>query len=335
MTALTTSFFDPNFIEALLNAEVPAGTVFILAGLGEVLSDRAGVLNLGGEGMMLVGALGGAFTTVTTGSHWLGFAVGIVMGMAFASIHAFLCISLSSNQVISGVMLTLLGAGLTTFFGNTWGTKSIDGFSQITIPVLVEIPILGPALFQSTATDYIAIFLVPVVWFFLFRTNVGLETISVGEDPETADTMGVDVFKMRYMAVIVGGAFAGAAGAHLSLAFNQLWTSGMTAGRGWIAVALVIFAQWRPERILVGAYLFALVEAFQIRSQALDLTLDAGTPLADLFNPILEVVFNSIVMGTYPFLVTILVLSYAVIKTKSDQLAVPNALLQPYSRESD
>jgi len=324
-----------SFLAGLLNATVAASTVLIFAALGEVIAERAGILNLGVEGMMLTGALGGFITTVITGSYWLGFAVGIVLGMVMAFIHAFLCITLKSNQVISGVMLTLLGTGLTTFFGQQWVGEQIQGFPQLTIPVLVDLPVVGEALFRSTATDYLALLMVPVVWYFLFRTNLGLETISVGEDPEMADTMGVDVFKMRYLAVIIGGGFAGAAGAHLSLAYLQLWVPGMSAGRGWIAVALVIFAQWRPERVLIGAYIFGLLDALQLRSQSLDLTLGPGTPLAEVFNPILEFVFHPTIMATYPYLATIIVLSYAVIRTKSDQLAVPSALLQSYSRETD
>jgi simple sugar transport system permease protein len=327
------------FIAGLLDATVRAATVLILASLGELISERAGVLILGVEGMRLVGALGGFVTTVVTGSYWLGFAAGIVLGMILALVHAFLCVTLKSNQVISGVMLTLLGAGITTFFGQGWVDRSIEGFPQMTFPVvgqfLVEVPVVGEAFFRSTATDYVALVLVPAVWVFLFRTNLGLETISVGEDPETADTMGVDVFKMRYVAVVVGGGFAGAAGAHLSLAFSQLWVPGMTAGRGWIAVALVIFAQWRPERVLVGAYLFGLLDALQLRSQSLDLTLGPGTPLAGAINPVLDFIFHPTIMKTYPYLATIAVLAYAVIRTRSDQLAVPSALLEPYSRETD
>ncbi len=323
------------FLAGLLDATFKAGTVLLLAALGEVIAERAGILNLGVEGMMLVGALTGFMTTVVTGSYWLGFGVGILMGMVMASIHAFLCVTLKSNQVISGVMLTLLGTGLTSYFGHGWVAETIDGFPQITIPYLVDLPILGPALFQSTATDYIAVLMVPVVWFFLFRTNFGLELISVGEDPETADTMGVNVFRMRYLAVIVGGGFAGAAGAHLSLAYNQLWTIGLTSGLGWIAVALVIFAQWRPERVLIGAYLFGLLDAFQLRSQGLELTLDPTAPLASILNPILEFLLHPTIMSTYPYIATIVVLAYAVIRTKSDQLAVPSALLESYSRETD
>jgi simple sugar transport system permease protein len=327
------------FTAGLLNATVSAATVFILAGLGELISERAGVLNLGVEGMMLGGALGGFIVTVITGSTWLGLAAGVAAGMVLASIHAFLCITMKANQVISGVMLTLLGTGLTTFYGSEWVEDSIDGFSEVTIPVigqyLVEIPVIGGALFRNTPTDYIALALVPLTWYFLNRSNLGLELIAVGEDPEMADTMGVSVFKLRYLAVIIGGGFAGAAGAHLSLAFSQLWVPGMTAGRGWIAVALVIFAQWTPVRMLVGAYLFGMLDALQLRSQALSFSVGSETPLAGIINPAIEFLMNAQIMSTYPYLATILVLSYAVIKTKSDQLAVPSALLQSYSRETD
>lgn len=327
------------FAAGLLDATVQAATVLILAGLGELITERAGVLNLGVEGMMLTGALGGFIATVLTGSHWLGFGVGIVCGVLLAAVHAFLCITLNADQVISGVMITLLGGGLTTYFGSAWVEESIDGFPEVTPPLigeyLVEIPLIGEAFFWSTATDYLALLLVPVGWYFLTRTNLGLELVSIGEDPETADTMGISVFRLRYLAVLIGGGFAGAAGAHLSLAFSGLWVPGMTAGRGWIAVALVIFAQWRPSRLLVGAYLFGLLDAFRLRSQSLSLSLEPGTPLAGVLNPVVDFLTNPQIMGTYPYLATIIVLTYTVARTQSDRLAVPDALLEPYTREID
>jgi simple sugar transport system permease protein len=327
------------FLGGLLNATVAAATVFILAGLGELISERAGVLNLGVEGMMLGGALGGFIATVVTGSAWLGLGAGIVAGMVLASIHAFLCITLKANQVISGVMLTLLGVGLTTFYGSNWVEERVDGFSEVTVPLigpyLVDIPVIGPALFSNMPTDYIALALVPLTWYFLSHSNLGLELISVGEDPEMADTMGVSVFKLRYLAVIIGGGFAGAAGAHLSLAFVGGWSNGMTAGSGWIAVALVIFAQWTPSRMLVGAYLFGMLNALELRSQALSFSVGPDTPLAGVINPASDFLMNGQIMSTYPYLATIIVLSYAVIRTKDDRLAVPSALLQSYSRETD
>jgi len=327
------------FLTGVIDATVNASTVLILAGLGELISERAGVLNLGVEGMMLVGALSGVVVTAITGSYWLGFGVAVLAGVAMSLIHAVLSVSLKSDQAVSGIMLTLLGTGLTTYFGNDWASESISGFPQRTLPFvgeyLVEIPVLGPALFRSTATDYLALALVPLVWLFLYRTNVGLELIAVGEDPETADTMGVDVFKMRYTAVALGGALAGAAGAHLSLGLIQLWSPGMTAGRGWIAVALVIFAQWRPERILLGAYLFGLFDALQLYSQSVDISLSAGSALGGAVNPILEVVLNPTIMSTYPYLATLIVLVVTVVRRNHEQSAEPAGLVQSYSRESD
>ncbi len=328
-----------SFLAGLLDATVRASTVLILASLGEIIAERAGILNLGVEGMMLVGALSGFVVTVITGNPWLGLLVAIILGTAMAAIHAFLTITLKSDQVISGIMLTLLGIGLTTFFGQQWVENSIDGFGQITFPIigrfLVGIPVIGEALFRSTPLDYIALALVPITWYFLFRTNLGLEITAVGDDPETADTMGVNVFRMRYLCVLLGGAFAGAAGAHLSLAFAQLWVPGMVAGRGWIAVALVIFAQWRPERALVGAYLFGLLDALKLRSQALNLQVGAGFPAADAVNAVSGFLFHPTIMATYPYIATIVVLAITVRKAGRKQLGVPGALLQAYSRETD
>ena len=327
------------FTAGLLDATVQAATVLILAGVGELITERAGVLNLGVEGMMLTGALGGFVVTVLTGSHWLGFVTGILSGMALALVHAFLCITLKSDQVVSGVMITLLGGGLTTYFGSAWVEESITGFPEMTLPIvgkyLVDLPLIGEALFVSTATDYLALLTVPFAWYFLNRSNLGLEMVAIGEDPETADTMGISVFRLRYLAVLVGGGFAGAAGAHLSLAFSGLWVPGMTAGRGWIAVALVIFAQWRPSRLLAGAYLFGLLDAFRLRSQSLSLSVDPATPLAGVLNPVIDVLTNPQIMGTYPYLATIIVLAYTVAQSEGDRLAVPDALLDPYTREAE
>ncbi|MFB6353933.1 MAG: ABC transporter permease [Halobacteriales archaeon] len=325
-----------SFLAGLLDATVKAGTVFVIAGLGEIIAERAGVLNLGMEGMLLVGALTGFMTTVVTGNPYFGFGVAVVAGIGMAAIHAFLCISLKSDQVISGVMLTLLGAGLTTYFGQGWTQHSIRGVQKYAIPVvggyLREIPVIGPAVFYSTPTDYLAILLVPAVWYLLYRTNLGLELISVGEDPETADTMGVEVFKLRYLAVLTGGAFAGLAGAHLSLAYTQIWVAGMVAGRGWIAVALVIFARWRPSYALVGAYLFGLLEALQLRSQALTLTVE-GAPA--IVNQTITFLMHPQIMSTYPYFVTVAVLAVTVARSGEESSAVPAALLQSYSRETD
>ncbi len=330
---------DPSFLLGLMGAVVSASTVLILAGLGELISERAGILNLGVEGMILVGALTGVIGTVMTGSYWIGFAVGSICGLLMSAIHAFLCISLKADQAISGIMLTLLGTGLTIYFGEGWSDAQFTRFPDQTLPIvgdlLVELPILGPIVFEGPATNFIALGLVVVVWWLLTRTNVGLEIISVGEDPETADTMGVSVFRMRYLAVLVGGLLAGAAGAHLSLAFTGIWTNDIVAGQGWIAVVLVIFARWRPWRLLAGAYVFGLFNSLRFRTQGLDLTLPAEFPLAGLLNPVIEFLFNPAIMSTYPYIATLVVLAATVVLSREGDSAQPAALMQAYSRESD
>jgi simple sugar transport system permease protein len=329
---------DSAFLLGLADATVSASTVLILAGLGELISERAGVLNLGVEGMILVGALSGVIATVMTGSYWVGFIVGSVCGLLMSSIHAFLCISLKADQAISGIMLTLLGTGLTTYFGQQWGDAQFAGFPDRTLPIvgglLVEIPVLGPTVFEGPATDFIALSVVVVVWWLLTRTNLGLEMISVGEDPETADTMGINVFRMRYIAVLIGGLLAGAAGAHLSLAFTGIWTNNISAGQGWIAVALVIFSRWRPSRLLAGAYLFGLFNSLRLRSQGLDLTLAPESSLAPLVNPVVEFLLNPAIMSTYPYIVTLVVLFVTIVWSRDDS-EQPAALTKAYSREAD
>jgi ABC-type uncharacterized transport system permease subunit len=327
------------FIAGVLSATVSAATALILAALGELISERGGVLNLGVEGMMLVGALTGFAVTVVTGNPWLGFAAGALAGALLALVHAFLCVTLKADQVISGVMLTLLGTGLTTYFGQGWISKSIEGFDEVLIPVvgpaLAKVPVVGPAIASNTPTDYLALVAVVAVWYLLFRTNLGLEIIAVGEDPETADTMGVPVFRIQYLCVVLGGAFAGAAGAHLSLAFSKLWATNMVAGRGWIAISLVIFAGWQPARAFVGAYLFGGIDALALRAQAIDLTVGGDVPLAGLLNGGLDVLTNPIVMSTYPYAVTVLVLVVTSRGVLADRVGAPSALLKPYSRELD
>lgn len=325
-----------SFVAGMVDATISAGTIFIIAALGEIIAERAGILNLGMEGMMLVGALSGYATTVVTGNPWFGLLVAIFGGILMSAIHAFLCISLKSDQVISGVMLTLLGTGLTTYFGSQWTQYSINGIKKQTIPFigeyLLQIPIIGPAVFRNPPTDYLAFLLIPAVWYLLFRTNLGLELISVGEDPETADTMGVSVFRLRYLAVLTGGALAGLAGGHLSLAYSQIWTGGLTAGRGWIVVALVIFARWRPLYAVAGAYLFGMLEALQIRIQSLTLTIDGGPVIV---NEVIKFVTHPEIMSTYPYFITVAILAITVARSEQGESAVPSALLKSYSREID
>ncbi|WP_276259060.1 ABC transporter permease [Haloglomus litoreum] len=315
------------FVSGLVDVTVAASTVLILAALGEIVAQKAGVLNLGLEGMMLFGALSGFVAATATGNLYLGFGAAILVGMAVAGLHAFLCISLKSDQVISGLMITLLGIAVTTYFGSSRNGEAIDGANEVMVPLvgeyLVQVPIIGEAFFRAAPTDYLALLLVPTVWYFLYRTNLGLELTAVGEDPATADTVGVPVFKLRYAATLFGGALAGLAGAHLSLVFSELWVNNIVAGRGWIAVALVLVARWRPFRALLIAFVFAGLDAFQVQSQGLDL----GS------GPVLSFLMDPTVMLMYPYLATILILWLASRGEVRERLGGPAALTQPYIRE--
>lgn len=321
-----------SLLAGLAESTVRLATPLLLAAMGEIIAERSGVINLGVEGMMLSGALGGFIGAVVTGSMWLGFGVGLLAGAGLAMIHAVLCITLKADQVISGIMLTLLGTGLTTYFGRNWAGENVVGFATLDVPVLVEIPIVGNALFSVTAIDYLALLLVPVVWYFLFRTNIGREITAVGNDPETADATGVPVFKIQYGCVLLGGVFAGAAGAHLSLAFTNFWSPGMVAGRGWIAVALVILAQWGIWRALAATYLFGAIDALSFRSAgSVGETVFGQETLANVLNFLI----NPQVMQAYPYLVTILVLWYVMRESNVMEVGAPSGLTETYSRERD
>ncbi|NHN41844.1 ABC transporter permease [Halorubellus sp. JP-L1] len=325
------------FATTVLDATIAAATPLLLGALGELINERAGILNLGMEGMMLVGALTGFAVTNVTGNPYLGLLAGAGAGLAFSLIHAVLTVSFKASQVVSGIMLSLLGIGLTDYFGAAWTAKSITGFNDVIVPVigpvLVQVPVIGPVLFRNTVPEYIAIAFVPLVWYFLHHTNIGHEIISVGEDPATADTMGVSVVRTRYLAILLGGALAGAAGATLSLAVLKLWVGDMVAGRGWIIVALVIFAQWRSVRILLGAYLFGVLSVLQIRSQAFQFS---GIDILGInLDPVLGVITNPSILATAPYVATILVLIFVSRGATRESLGAPAAFLQPYVRESE
>lgn len=315
------------FLTGLLDATTKAATPLILAGLGEIVAERAGILNLGVEGIMLLAGLSSFVVAITTGSVLLGFAVGVCVAMIVGGLLAFLSISLKADQVISGLMITLLGVAVTNFFGGNWIDQRGPGLDDTYLPVvgraLAEIPVVGEAFFHTTATDYLALALVPVVWYGLYRTNLGKELISVGEDPSTADTLGVPVFRLRYGATIFGSALAGLAGAHLVLAWIGQWSNGMTAGMGWIAIALVIVSRWRPVYLLGIAYVFAGIQALGIRLQGVDV---GG-------GPVVETLTAPAVFSMYPFVVTILVLAWASRRESADRLGSPAALTLPYTRE--
>ncbi|WP_029896251.1 ABC transporter permease [Desulfohalovibrio reitneri] len=252
----------------LLAAAVQSGTPVLYATLGEMITERGGVLNLGVEGMMLVGALTAFLVAKATGQPWLAFVAGGLGAAALAAGHALVCVVFQGNQVVSGLALTILGAGLANYLGTPYIGQSTPGFMPFDVPLLADIPALGPILFQHDALVYLSFFLPLLVWLLFHRTRLGMHIDAAGENPEAAKAAGLNVFGLRWLAVLSGGFLAGLGGAYLSLAYTHLWTNGLAAGRGWIAVALVIFAFWRPGRAVLGAYLFGGVMAFQLRLQA-------------------------------------------------------------------
>lgn len=308
--------FTVGFITSVLAAAVASGAAILYAALGEVFAERSGVLNLGVEGMMLVGALSGVAVCIGTDSAILGALGALVFGSLMAAIHAFLTVTLRANQVVSGLALTLFGQGATAYLGSSLvGDPPPDRFSRLAVPILSDIPRLGEILFRQDALVYLAYVVVPVTWWFVFRTRPGLDLRAVGENPATADVMGLNVGRIRYTYVMIGGALAGLGGAVISLATNPGWSDNLTAGRGWIAVALVIFGTWNPARVALGALLFGAVEAGQFRLQGVNV------PISSFF------------LSMLPYLFTILVLVVATQRTRRMRIGQPAALGQAYVRE--
>jgi ABC-type uncharacterized transport system permease subunit len=250
---------------------VIAATPLIYAALGELVVERAGVLNLGVEGMMLVGAIAAFAVGYTTGSLALGYLAAIAASVALSLLFAFLTLTLQTNQVATGLALTLFGLGLSAFVGRNFAGMPLEGLDGVTIPFLSTLPGLG-ALFHFDWLVYGSIALFFAVSWFLKRTRAGLRLRAVGESPSVAHALGQPVIRLRYLAVMFGGATSGIAGAYLSTALTPMWVEGMSAGRGWIALALVVFATWKPLRVLLGAYLFGGVTVLQLHAQGFGLS---------------------------------------------------------------
>ncbi len=287
---------------ASIIAAMTAGTSLLLAALGEIISEKSGVINLGLEGMMLIGALAGFTASHYTGSPLLGLVVAGAAGGAMSCIHAFLVITLRCNQVVSGLALAILGSGLSSFFGQGMIGQTAKGFEAI--------------VFDLDAVVFIAFGLTFALWVFLKYTRWGLSLSSVGQNPAASDTAGLNVSRIRYTAVIFGGVMAGIGGAYLSLAYTQMWIDNMVAGRGWIAIALVIFSMWDPIKALLGAYLFGAVMAVILRIQAIGVHV-----------PIY-------ILSMAPYIVTILALILiTVFENVRKKFGAPESLGLPFSRE--
>ncbi len=251
----------------LIAATLSAGTVLALAGLGLLINERAGVLNLGAEGMMLVAAIAGFATAVTTGSDLLAFAAGMGAGALMALVFGLLVIWLNTNQYASGLALSLFGIGFSAFAGIRFTQEKLGPRFKFEIPGLADIPLIGPALFKHHPMVYLTIALTFALGWFLYRSRAGLVLRAVGESPDSAHALGYPVRRIRLLAVVVGGALCGLAGAYISVIYTPLWVEGMVAGKGWIALALTTFATWRPARVLAGAYLFGGVTMLQFHLQ--------------------------------------------------------------------
>ncbi|MFZ5549338.1 MAG: ABC transporter permease [Pseudomonadota bacterium] len=256
-----------NEIALLLAATLNAGTVLAIAGLGLLVNERAGIVNLGAEGMMLVAAIAGFATAVHSGSDLLAFAAGMGAGALMAAAFGVLVIWLNTNQYATGLALSLFGAGFSAFVGITYTQERIGARMQFPVPLLGDLPFVGPALFRHHPLVYGAIALAAGLAWFLYRSRAGLVLRAVGESPESAHALGYPVRRIRLLAVMGGGALCGLAGAYLSVIYTPLWVEGMVAGKGWIALALTTFATWRPARVLLGAYLFGGVTMLQFHLQ--------------------------------------------------------------------
>ena len=256
-----------NSFALLVAATLNAGTVLAIAGLGLLVNERAGIVNLGAEGLMLVAAIAGFATAVHTGNDWLAFGAGALAGGVLAAAFGLLVIWLNTNQYATGLALSLFGAGFSAFAGIKYTQEKLGERPHFEIPGLADIPFVGPALFRQHPMVYLAIALAFGLAWFLYRSRAGLVLRAVGESPESAHALGYPVRRIRLFAVVVGGALCGVAGAYISVVYTPLWVEGMVAGKGWIALALTTFATWRPTRVLLGAYLFGGVTMLQFYLQ--------------------------------------------------------------------
>ena len=299
-------------VVTLVALTLAAGTPLVLAGVGELVTERSGVLNLGVEGMMLVGAVIAFIVAATSHSPWLGVAAGMLAAAGVALVFAVLTLTLLANQVAAGLALSLFGVGLSAYVGLDYVSVVIEGIKPLAVAGLSDLPVLGKLLFAHSPFVYVSIALVALVQWFLFRTRAGLVLRAIGESPDSAHAIGYPVIAIRYAAVLFGGACAGLAGAYLAVAYTPLWTEGMTAGRGWIALALVVFATWKPWRLLAGAYLFGAVTLAQFQAQAMGLAVPSQ------------------LLSMLPYLATILVLTLISRDATAIRLNAPASLGKPY-----
>ena len=312
----------------ILNAGVASGTVLLFATIGEIFSERSGVLNLGVEGMMLIGAMSGYSVALSTGSPWLGVLAAALMAGLLSQVHALITIQFQADQVVSGLALTFLGTGLSLVFGEGLSKAgAVSLLPTLTVPGLSAIPVLGPILFDGQSVMvYLGYLLIPLAWFIIYRTRPGMHLRAVGEFPAAADALGINVARLRYLYVFVGGTLAGLSGATISLAVSPGWFSHLTtSGQGWIAIGLVIFAQWDPLRGALGSYAFGAL-------RRLILDIQGPTAIFGLRNPFYYNPYWGFFLQMLPYAFTILVLVIGSREAIRKRLGAPAALGLPYIR---
>ena len=309
-----TEIFNLSFLVSLLSATIRQAVPILFAALGQIFTQKSGVLNLGVEGTLVVSSMVAFTVAFFSGSLWVAFLAAIIVGTLWSLIMAWLCNTMNANQVIAGLGLNILGAGVASYvYRIIFGVRSlppqINPFPPVNIPWLSEIPILGPVLFRNNVLVYLCFLMIPFAWFLMERTTYGLRVKMVGEHPRAADARGIRVHLIRYSAVLIGGAFAGAAGAYMSTAYMSLFTYNPIRGQGFMAVAVVIFAKFRPGGALLGALVFGLANALQMRLQAMG------------------VAIPNQIMLMLPYVVTI----FALVST-SRKAQMPSAYTKPYVR---
>ncbi|MDZ3991697.1 ABC transporter permease [Pseudomonas sp. Teo4] len=303
---------DLDLVSNILYAMVRCGTPLLLVALGELVCEKTGVLNLGQEGMMLFGAVIGFIVAFSTGSLWLGVLLACLAGMLLSALFALVALGCQANQVATGLALTIFGIGLSAFVGTAWVGKPLAGFEPLAIPMLSDIPLIGHMLFNQDVLVYLSFVLFGVIAWVLLKSRLGLILQAVGENPNAASAMGLPVLRVRTLAVLFGGAMAGMAGAYLSLAYTPMWAENMSAGRGWIALALVVFASWRVWRVLLGAYLFGLASILHLVAQGIGISVPSN------------------LLAMLPYVATILVLVLLSRDAVRTRLYAPVSLGQPW-----
>ncbi len=309
---MISDLFTLNVLVGILTSGVRLATSYLYAAIGETFGQISGVLNLGVEGIMLVAAFAAYYVALQSGNLWLGLLVAIIVGAAMGLMMAFISVTLKAEQGISGIGVYLFGLGLSDLLNRVLikSPQTVNGFQNIRIPILTDLPIIGPILFDQNLLVYGAFALVPIAWFVLNKTTFGLKVRAVGQNPGAADTLGISVAAIRYITVTLGGALSGIAGASLSIALLNVFQSNLTSGQGFIAVALVYFGAWKPFRVMLGCLLFSMVNALQLWIQVLNIPLPSDIALM------------------MPYVLTIVALMFAARQVVTQ----PAALTKPFER---